>query len=265
MTLKEKYNKLYRNLKRSVYGYVKRGISTSFFKLPKKPKRVTRASIRALEKSIAEWKYYTAQKLTEEEYKMLPANISRQGKHNISEMSRMAHKRSKISKEVEDAIKDYRRDLEEKIVEKNKNNEDYQKMIDEGYDIGDIPDVITNEAINLYNMAEYAYSEAADGIARGDNKRNWYLVMLKAEEALQAFNDAGLIEYSRLFSFNLKHCGRAYSSIVEVFDAALYDSEQLDYGDRFSNIMKCMIKEPKNMNARTRKEYAEIMEALGLT
>lgn len=263
--VKQEYNRIYRNLKRSVYGYVKKGVTTSFFKLPSKPKKITEASLRRLQKSVVEWKYYTGQRLTEEEYKSLPSNISRSFQHNIKELNRRANKQSKLSKDVEDAIKKYREELDQQVRDKNKDNPDYQKMLEEGYDIDYIPDVVTNEAINLYNMAETAYSEATGELAKGNHNRNWWLVQLKAETALEAFADAGVREYSRLFSFNIRHSNREYADIVDTFDAALYDSDQLDKDERFSNIMSLMTGNPKNLTARERREYDDIRESLGLT
>lgn len=263
--VKQEYNRIYRNLKRSVYGYVKKGVSTSFFKLPSKPKKITEASLRRLQKSVAEWKYYTGQRLTDEEYKSLPSNISRSFQHNIKELNRRVNKQSKLSKDVEDAIKKYREELDQQVRDKNKDNPDYQKMLEEGYDVEYIPDVVTNEAINLYNMAETAYAEATAELAKGNHNRNWWLVQLKAETALEAFADAGVREYSRLFSFNIRHSNREYADIVDTFDAALYDSDQLDKDERFSNIMTLMTGNPKNLTARERREYDDIRDSLGLT
>lgn len=265
--LEEEYSRLYKNLKRSVYGYVKRGISTSFFRLPAKPKKITQASIRALQKNISEWKYYTGRKLTSEEYKSLPSNISRAGKHNISDLSRMARTQSRVSAEIDEAISQYRKDLEEKIAEKNSNNPDYQKMIDEGYFIGDIPDSVTNEALGLYIMSENVYYEATDALAKGDRTRNWWFIQLKAETAMSSFTNMGVQEYGRLYSFNIQHNkqGMTYSEITDILDEALYDSEQLDHDGRFSNILNCMIGDPRKLNAEERRQYDEIREALGLT
>lgn len=263
--VKQEYNRIYRNLKRSVYGYVKKGVSTSFFKLPSKPKKITEASLRRLQKSVAEWKYYTGQRLTDEEYKSLPSNISRSFQHNIKELNRRVNKQSKLSKDVEDAIKKYREELDQQVRDKNKDNPDYQKMLEEGYDVEYIPDVVTNEAINLYNMAETAYTEATAELAKGNHNRNWWLVQVKAETALEAFADAGVREYSRLFSFNIRHSNREYADIVDTFDAALYDSDQLDKDERFSNIMTLMTGNPKNLTARERREYDDIRDSLGLT
>lgn len=266
-SLETEYNRIYKNLRRSVYGYVKRGISTSFFQLPKKPKRVTEASIRALQKKQAEWKYYTSQKLTDEEYKMLPKNISRAFKHNISELSRRSREKAKISSEFDAAIKKYRQDLEERIEEKNKYNEDYKKMVEEGYSIARIPDRVTNDALGLYIMAENVYNEATDALSRGDSSRNWWFVQYKAETAMNTFLDMGIHEYGTLYSFNIKHNnqGRTYSDISATLDTALYDSEQLDYEERFSKIIACMVGDPKHLTAEERKQYDEIRESLGFT
>ena len=266
--IEKEYNRIRKNLIRSVRGYSKKGISSSsFFQIPDKPKKITEGSLRKLEKSVAEWKYYTGRKLTEEEYQSLPKDITRAFQHNIGENAKRVAKLTRIDKEVQEAAQKYREDLEDQIYEKNKDNPEYQQMLEEGYSIATIPDRVTNDALGLYVKCENVFYEASDALANGDHTRNWWFIQLKAETAMSAFLNMGVQEYGSLYSFNIQHNkqGITYEEITDVLDTALYDSNQLDKDDRFSKIINLMIGDPRKLNAEERRQYDEIREALGLT
>lgn len=264
-SIEKEYNRLYRNLVRSVRGYTKRGISTAFFKLPEKPMNITEGSIRSLQKKVVEWKYYTGKTLTPDKQKLLPKDITRSFTHNLKELSRIQRSKSKLSDEIRDAIIKNREELENRLEEKNKENPDYIKMKEEGISYQRIPDSTTNKALQLYQMADEAYAEATRRLAERDSSRNWYFVQLKAEESLRSFNDAGIKDFSRLFSFKVSHSGRDWSDIVDTFDTALYDSHQLDEDHRFTDIMHALTGDPRNLTAAERREYDDILHDLGLT
>ena len=57
--LNNEYNRIYKNLVRSVRGYAKRGFDVMFFDIPDKPKKITPGSLKKLQKAVNEWHYYT--------------------------------------------------------------------------------------------------------------------------------------------------------------------------------------------------------------
>lgn len=212
--LNDEYNRLYRNLVRSVKGYAKRGFDVMFFDIPDKPKKITPGSLKKLQKAVNEWHYYTGRG---------PVDVSQLGP-NVQKTGQMAERNIGSIAGRDIAKKRQQAEATRALIEKNKNNEFYRQAVAEGYDISQLPTDNENLALKLYEIAEEAL-----GVDKGKTGRQQALfavVNLKAELSIRTFDDMGVLDptQSKVYSFNLSLVD--FETLANAFEAWLWASDQ---------------------------------------
>lgn len=212
--LEQEYNRIYKNLVRSVRGYAKKGFDVLFFDIPDKPKKITQGSLRKLENAVNEWKYYTGRPGVDAS--KLGKNVQKTGKYAERNIGSIAGK--DIAKKRQQAR------ATRELIEANKDNQYYKQMRDMGYDLSQIPSDMDNLAIKIYEIAEEAL-QAGDG-KTSRQQALFSVVNLKATLSLQAFDDMGVLdeELSKVYSFNLALID--FESLAMRFEAWLWASDQ---------------------------------------
>jgi len=248
--VEQEYNRIYKNLVRSVKGYAKKGFDVLFFDIPDRPKKITEGSLRKLKNAVNEWKYYTGRP---------DVDVSKLGK-NVQKTGKFAERNigSKVGRDI--AKKRQQTRAIEELIEKNKDNPYYREAVKAGYNISDLPNDTDNLAIKMYEIAE----EALDS---GDGKTSrqqalFSVVGKKAELSIQRFNDMGVLdtELSKVYSFNLSLID--FESLAMAFEAWLWASDQYTNIDTtpLEQLCSAMRTNHNNMSFEDIKAYAQYDE-----
>lgn len=246
----QEYKRLRKNLLQSIRGYSKQGIYVAFFKVPAVPKKITEGSLRRLQKTVDEWKYITGRGTAEG----LPARVSKieagilQQSRNLKELGTL-----RIS--------------EDEFEEINKDNPEWANALDDGYEFDDIPDAVSNEAIQFYDMAQEAIFNAQMELSKKritTRQRNyWRLVLWRGNFAIDGFTDIDLQKKSTLFSFNVREKG-VMSDMIDKMTKFLYESGQTEF-ELYDTVIDSLVFEPDVLTFEKKKQLAKIKEDLGLT
>lgn len=246
------YNRIRRNLVRSVKGYEKKGFDVSFFDIPEKPKKITQSSINKLNKAVNEWKYYTGQKGVD--VSMLGPNVTKTGQYASRNIGSKAGQDIAVKRQQAKAIQDII-GAEDELFDRN--NEWYKKAVEEGYDIAGLPRDTDNLAIKIYEIAE----EALDpGEARtGRQQALFSVVQLKATLSIQRFDDMGVLDptYNVIYSFNLSQLD--FVAIATEFESWLWASDQYTNPDMngLEKVIGYMTRTQKNLSFFMKQQLAE--------
>lgn len=246
----QEYNRIRRNLVRSVKGYAKRGFDVSFFNIPEKPKKITEGSINKLLNAVNEWKYYTGRPA---DVSKLSRDVQKTGKFASRNIGSLAGRDIAKKRQQAQALQNI---LNEDIALANKDNPWYQKAISEGVDINALPRDTDNLAIKLYEIAE----EALDpGSARtGRQEALFSVVGLKASISIQRFDDMGVLnsDYNVIYSFNLSQLD--FVAIANEFEAWLWASDQYTNPDMsgLEKIVNYMTKSQPNLSFYMKQQLA---------
>lgn len=236
----------------SVGRYAKQGIYVAFFKVPKRPKKVTEGSIRRLKQVSEEWKYITGRG---GDASKLPKRVSiseagiLKAKRDLSELNKLRMK-------------------EEDLEELNRDNEDWTRAREQGYIMSDIPDMVTNEALQFYEMAQDAIMSASLELSKKNlssrRRSYWKLVLWRGNFAVQGLDDdLGVQTYSTYYSFNLRE-SKKLEQLKEDMQEFLYDSGSTQFY-LFDGITETMTTEPSSLSMEKKRQLADIKERMGLT
>ena len=250
--LEAEYKRVRSNLLRSIRGYEKRGFDVSFFDIPEKPKRITEGSLRRLQNSVNEWKYYTGRPGVDSS--KLGSNVQKTGKFAYRNIGARSGRDIAIKRQQAKALESL---IDEDFKLANKDNPYYQKAIDEGIDITKLPRDTDNLAIKIYEIAEEALDQ---GEAKtGRQQALFSVVGLKATLSIQRFNDIGVLDpnYNVVYSFNLSQLD--FVAIANEFETWLWASDQ--YGQPnmsgLEKVIDYMTKSQKNLSFFMKQKLAE--------
>lgn len=250
--LEAEYKRVRSNLLRSIRGYEKRGFDVSFFDIPEKPKRITEGSLRRLQNSVNEWKYYTGRPGVDSS--KLGSNVQKTGKFAYRNIGARSGRDIAIKRQQAKALESL---IDEDFKLANKDNPYYQKAIDEGIDITKLPRDTDNLAIKIYEIAEEAL-DTGDG-KTGRQQALFSVVGLKATLSIQKFNDIGVLDpkYSAEYSFNLSQ--QDFVAIANEFEAWLWASSQYGQPDMsgLKKVVDCMVTPQKNLSFFQKQQFAE--------
>lgn len=270
--IEQEYEKLYKNLKRSVNRQFKQGIIniSKFFRLPAMPAKITKTELNKLKKKKLEWDYYMGRTLTGEEAKSLGPDVTRAGGQNIREqhnrIQRAIREAEKWSQEKAEEEAKKQRISDEDLEKLNRDNEDWKKAQEEGFNWDYFPDNETNDKLGLIQICNDAIQEAYDQLNSGKgNKAKWTRIKENGEICLGWLTDAGAAsDMQEWYLFNLQVSG-TYEQVASDLEDMIYDSNQVQYEEYDEKILKVMSKQPKKLSSTERKRLDNIREKLGMT